>query len=418
MKNVISSERVDLFEPNIYIQFLVKITSDPTVDDLLKAVKEAFLANESTMSKIVLTEDGTAFYEKLSESGCSVTVTQKDWEVLIRENEKLAFQIDKGEMMRVFIITSDDEIRMLIMAHHLVGDGKSVAYFLEDVMRALSGEKIEYKPLHLINEDLLPKESNLPPFYKLYAHSFNRKWRRNRCTFNWEDYYHIHEVYWREKSSNIICKTFSVEDVDKLCTKAQKMGISVNSLLTTAFLRANPENGCIGMPVDARNDHNRSMANQATGISVDHYYSEKRSFEENAGIVHQKVHKKLDSPVFRYFILRFLPLFDPALLDSILFATYDLCDNKTSAKLAEVMGYKGGKTRELGITNLTRLDIPDTYGSYGIKNVLFVPPVVSYAKHIIGVVTTGDGMRISYHFMSDQDAAEEKKFFERAMENL
>lgn len=48
----------------------------------------------------------------------------------------------------------------------------------------------------------------------------------------------------------------------------------------------------------------------------------------------------------------------------------------------------------------------------------FVPPVVSYAKHIVGVATMKDGMRISYHFMNDSEKEEEENFFERAMEYL
>lgn len=94
-------------------------------------------------------------------------------------------------------------------------------------------------------------------------------------------------------------------------------------------------------------------------------------------MVHRKVQKKLSDPKHRYFILQFMPLFCPTPIDSILSHTYDLYENETTRRLAEVMGYKGGKTRELGITNLTRLDIPDTYGRYRIRNVVFIPPVVS-----------------------------------------
>lgn len=71
MKNEIWSERVDLFEPNIYICFRVQITGRPEADALLEAVKTAFTMNEAAMSRIVLEEDGTAYFEKLSESGCS-----------------------------------------------------------------------------------------------------------------------------------------------------------------------------------------------------------------------------------------------------------------------------------------------------------------------------------------------------------
>jgi hypothetical protein len=105
-------------------------------------------------------------------------------------------------------------------------------------------------------------------------------------------------------------------------------------------------------------------------------------------------------------------------MDSVLLCTYGLYQNKTTEKLAGVMGYTGKRTRELGITNLTKLDIPGTYGRYGLINGLFIPPVVSYARHIIGVVTMEDGMAVSYHFMSDQDRGKETEFFRSAIQNI
>lgn len=416
--NFIYSERADLFDPNIYITFHVKITGNPQTNALIKAVKEAFHANETTMSKVVLGEEGLARYERMEESGCSVSVTDKDWETIVIESEKRKFRIDKGEMLRVFVMPSQGEKELLIMAHHLAGDGKSIIYFLEDIMKALAGEKLVFKPLNLITVDSFPEDSKLPFFYRLYAKGFNKKWNKNTCNFNWEDYEKIHRVYWENKSSDIVYRSFTPEEVSAIKKKAKEADVSVNSYITTAFLRANPDNGCIGMAVDIRKDYNRSMSNQASGISVDYHYSPELSFEENTKIIHKKVHKKLDHSVMRWFILRFLPLFEPSLLDSVLFVTYDLYQNRTSLKLAEVLGYKGGKTRELGITNLGILDISGTYGDYGLKDMLFVPPVVSYAKHIIGVVTMADGMRISYHFMSDSDKETEQKFFDKAMEYL
>jgi hypothetical protein len=418
VRNGIYTERVDLFEPNIYIQFLVQIAGKPSIDNLVLAVKSAFASNEATLSRVVLEKDGTAFYEKMNESACNVTVIQKDWKELIIENERVPFHINQGELMRVFVIPSGEEISLLLMAHHLVGDGKSITYFLEDVMKALSGEKLEYKPLHLIAPDYLPKESALPLFYKLYVSHFNRKWRRSGRNFGWEDYDNIHKTYWKERTSEVIYEAFSVEEINKIRQCAKGIGVTVNSYLTAAFLEANRNNRTIGMPVDARADQNRSMSNQTTGISVDYVYSEKLSFAENARNIHQKVHEMLDHPVIRYFILHFISLFTPTLLDSLFLYTYGLYQNIVSQKLAKVMCYKEGKMRELGISNLTRMDIPNSYGPYRMRSVLFIPPVVSYAKHIIGVLTIEDQMMISYHFMRNTDEVEEREFFQRAIQNI
>ena len=109
---------------------------------------------------------------------------------------------------------------------------------------------------------------------------------------------------------------------------------------------------------------------------------------------------------------------EPSLVDSVLLNTHGLYQNPVSEKFAKVMGYQGGKTRELGITNLTKLDIPTEYGQYTIESQLFIPPVVSYARRIIGVSTLENQMTVVYHFMSCPKEAEERKFFRRGIRNL
>ncbi|MDF2513666.1 MAG: condensation domain protein [Herbinix sp.] len=416
MKKYIYSERVDLFEPNIYINFLVQLLGNPEPDILISAVKAAFAANEATMSKIILDSTGEAFYEQMQESGCRVEISKEGWYDLIRSNEKVPFAIDKGEFLRVFIITSEEDVFLLIMAHHLVGDGKSITYLIEDIMKALSGEYLSFKEMQLITKDSLPKKSELPFLIKRYIGFYNRRWKHTGRSFQWGDYYSIHKTYWKERSSHIAHEYFSPEEIGRIHAHVKKIGISVNSYIATAFLEADRSNGIIGIAVDARMDGNKSISNQATGITVDHIFSDGMSFDENAKLVHQKVLYKLMRPKNKFFILQVIPLFTPSLLDSVLLFTYGLYHNKTTQKLAKLMGYKDGSTRDLGITNLTRLDIPNQYGAYEIKKLLFIPPVISYAKHIIGVSTMEDGMSITYHYMNDQER--EVEFFKRAIQTL
>lgn len=418
MKNHIYSERVDLFEPNIYIGYLVQITGNPSLDVLVSAVKTAFAANEATMSRIVYNRNGDAYYEQMSESGCKVSIIKDDWKDIIRRNEKITYAIDQGELMRVFVIVAERDIYLLVMAHHLVGDGKAVTYFIEDVMIVLSGGSLGYKPMQLISHKSIPVKTELPLLLKLYVGILNKQWKRSGKTFRWDDYYNIHEAYWMEHSSEIVYEYFSPEEVNRIHAHTKEIGVSVNSYITAAFLEANRENTTIGMAVNIRLNKNKSISNQASGISVDHIFSDKITFDENAQLIHKKVMYKLEKPVMKYFILRFIPLFTPSLIDSVLLHTYGLYQNRTTQKLARLMGYVGGKKRELGVTNLTKLDIPNTYGRYGLKNGIFIPPVVSYAKHIIGVSTMEDGMTISYHFMSDQDREKELEFFKRGIRNL
>lgn len=70
MKKCIRSERANLFEPNVYISLVVKISGNVSKKSMQCAVESAYEANEATMSEIVLTEYGVAYYEKRTDSGC------------------------------------------------------------------------------------------------------------------------------------------------------------------------------------------------------------------------------------------------------------------------------------------------------------------------------------------------------------
>ena len=155
--NEIVTERTNLFEPNVYITVCVEITGKACPHKLSAAIKQAFEANEATMSKIVL-EHSFAYYEKIPVSCCKVEIENdnKNWIELVKQNEKNPFAIDKGELVITFIIPSEDKTQIVIMAHHLVGDGKSIIYFVKDIMNALSDIPLSYKPLMILKK-LLPK---------------------------------------------------------------------------------------------------------------------------------------------------------------------------------------------------------------------------------------------------------------------
>lgn len=410
----IITERPNLFEPNDYIVFYIGIGREVIAEDLAAAVKAAYRANEATMSKVLLRTDGAACYEKMSCSGCKVKILQGDWREIIRENEKIPFKLENGEFVRSFVISVGEKLFLLVMAHHLVGDGKALVYFIESVMNALAGKELEYKPLTLLTRQSFPKNEKLPIHAKLYTTYCNRKWRKlGSPAFTWTDYYKLHHDYWKKAASNIKYKIFSKEETAYIKEKAKQMGVSVNSYVIAAFLQADTNNRIVGIPVSVREDGNKSMTNLTSGISIWHRFSEKRSFCENARQIHQKVHKAIQK--HKWFVLQFLSALSPTLLDGVLLNTYQCFQNRLVKQLGKVMGYTGD--RDLGITNLTVLDIPTVYGAYKIEKLIFVPPAVSYARSIIGVSTINGEMTLTYHYMEDTKK-EPEAFFDRSIQNL
>lgn len=390
--NEIVTERSNLFEPNVYITVCVEIIGKICTHKLSAAVKQAFEANEATMSKIVLKHD-LAYYEKMSVSNCKIELENenKNWIELVNQNEKVPFAIDNGELVRVFIIPLEDKTQIIIMAHHLVGDGKSIIYFVKDIMSALSDIPLTYKPLTLLERNLPQK--GLCVIAKLYARYCKHKWDNH--FFTWQDYYNLHKKYWKMVSSDIRYETLSVEKTQEIKDDAKQIGCSVNSYIVTMFLQKHPNLCKVGIPVSIRQDKNEAMSNLTSGISINYKYNVEKTFAENAVQVHKRITRKLKR--YRIFVLQFLASLPMTLIDAVLLNTYDFCCEPLAKKTAKVLGYFGKNTKDLGISNLTVIDIPTSYGNYKIKNIIFVPPAVSYSHNIIGVSTMNGRMTISYH---------------------
>lgn len=390
--NEIVTERSNLFEPNVYITVCVEMAGKVCPHKLSAAVKQAFEANEATMSKIVL-DHGFAYYEKMSASNCKIEVKceNENWIELVKQNEKIPFAIDKGELVRTFIIPSEDETQIIIMAHHLVGDGKSIIYFVKDIMNALSDIPLTYKPLTLLERNLPQK--GLPVIAKLYARYCKHKWD-NRF-FTWQDYYDLHGKYWKKVSSDIRWETLSARETQRIKDDAKQIGCSVNSYIVTLFLQKYPNLCKVGIPVSIRQDKNEAMSNLTSGISIHYTYDAEKTFAQNALQVHKRISRKLKR--YKVFVLQFLGRLPVTLIDAVLLGTYNFCCERLAEKTAKVLGYSGKYKKDLGISNLTVIDIPVSYGNYEIKNIIFVPPAVSYSNNIVGVLTVNGRMTISHH---------------------
>jgi hypothetical protein len=138
------------------------------------------------------------------------------------------------------------------------------------------------------------------------------------------------------------------------------------------------------------------MSNQATGISIKYAYNYNKSFQENAIKVQKLMTKKLEDDQSKEFILPFMSSFEPTLVDAINLEHAGSFRSKTSKSLATILGYRK-KTKDMSVTNLTKLDIPEEYGEYKLDFFSFIPPVISYGKNILGISTLGDCTVLTLH---------------------
>lgn len=414
------TEREHLFTPNINIVMKVTISGHPSVANLKQAISSAVRANESLNCKIVLSENGFAGYERLEQPIYSVEVRNQHWTEIAREQESKIFHLAAGELVRFFLLTGEKDTDLLIIAHHLAGDGLSIVYLIEDIMNALAGNELEFKPMRITSPDSFPKKTEMYPTAKMYLNKLNRKWRKSGRAFSFLDYETLFAAYWKNRKTYLCDEKFSQNELKMLSEKAKQYSVSINSLISTAFIQAYcyvyGKKADTGLAASIREKGYRGMTNNTTGIAILYNYKQSKSFSQNAQAVHKSIYKKLKNDRMKYFVPRFFELMDPTLVDATAMTAYGAYKNKAAERLAHLMAYD--KQRDVSITNLAKLDIPQKYGPYELRNFAFVAPIVPYARRVTAIATLGEELSITLHVLDDENIEKEKLLFAKAMQTL
>ena len=130
----IDTERGDLFDVNMMITMGVKASGSFSEKRVVDAFNKAVKSYEILNTKVLIDNEGHAFYERNNENNNKVFFTSTFLKRLINEQEKKRFHIEDGEYLRLFVSIEKDESSFIFMLHHLGGDGKSLLYFIETII--------------------------------------------------------------------------------------------------------------------------------------------------------------------------------------------------------------------------------------------------------------------------------------------
>jgi len=343
-----------------------------------EAIGKAFARHEILGCRIIQSNDGTAYYSPLPDAVPRIQIRKlddidTDWIKLIHEQERVPFDWENGELIRFFVLQGENVTQLVIVAHHLAGDGMSVLYLVKDIMTALGNPGIGMEKLQVRNlrDDDIPKKAGLNPLLKLMISMTNVRWRKIKRVFKYSNYRGMFTSFWDKKDTEILKGCISGDELNALIDKCKQNNVTVNSAITTAFIKASGERSDVGLAASIRPQGFEGMANFATGISIQYTYDDSRSFWENVSYVHELIYRKLENPSKKYFILNFMASLDPTLVDAAYLSAEGCLDNNLARKAADMFGYTGNP-KSISITNLTRTDIPQSFGNYTLSDLFFV----------------------------------------------
>lgn len=413
----INKERIWVYSPTPNIAIKTTIKAIIPKEDLQKAINKAVDGNEILSCCIMFDSNYEAYYKRQSNSRYYLREYVEQWQEVVANQTKELFHPEEGNLIRFFYSYKEDNTELLFIAHHLMGDGTSYAFLMQDIMCALTGKDVQTKPMELFQMEDLPKKSKLTFLMRIMMKGLNKNFSKTGKVFTPDEYYNMAKRYHEKEDIHIVTETFTKDEYEHMKDMSKKNNLKLNTVIVTALLQAAKEKSDIGHSVSIRKLGYEAMGNFATGISTKNKYDFKKGFLENAHMVQDALYKKLHNEKKKYFLLQFMGGITGSLQDAIYFAACDGYENKTAKQLAYMFGYLGNP-KGISVTNLTKLPIQTTYGDLRLLDFTFVPPLVLNSQRIIGIATIDETMTITMSIREDDKKQRNIVFFETAMKIL
>jgi NRPS condensation-like uncharacterized protein len=329
---------------------------------------------------------------------------EDDWIEVHAEASKVPFEFDACPAIRFILVQSPDVSELIILCHHIICDGMSLAYLARDLMVHLGdpAREVEVLPDPVpIDLDNLPNDVSLSGIARFFINRINKKWGEGRVFFDQEDYRALTKAYWQNFHHGFLSVELSEAQTAALVERCRNENVTVNSALATAFAGAQilvrgeqAYHSRIAVAANLR-DRLLSPAGEAMGfyasaVTLKYNYDRKRGFWENARSFHRKVRLLFgNKDVVKEFVT-WLHL-DPALLEALNFKKLGRLVSPDSPRYEKLSAFgekddvvlsilKREKMESLdtislgtAVTNLGRLDFPTTYGPLELDRLIMQP---------------------------------------------
>jgi uncharacterized protein GlcG (DUF336 family) len=344
-----------------------------------------------------------------------------DWIAIHAEASKKPFEFEGRPAIRFILIQSADASELIILCHHIICDGMSLAYLARDLMRYLGDPAPEVAPLPARPPIAL---GNLPPdvsqsrLARFLIGRMNKQWAEDGAYFDNHDYRALNKAYWDNYHHKLFSVELSEEETAALVAHCREEGVTVNSALTAAFCGAQgfvegqrPYQERIVVAASLRdrlpNQPGEAMGMYAGGVELKWKYDQRKGFWQNARSFHGKIRPKYTDKVLFANILNWLYL-NPTIFEAMNFKKLGGLVARDSSRYEKLSAFSKREdlvlkllkrdnidsleTRLWGtaVTNLGRLEFPRKYGPLALDRLIMQPgggiPLAN-ANLVLGAVT-------------------------------
>ncbi len=450
-------ERLFSRSPSAIVAVIARIKGRISESILINAVDKVQQRHPHLRVRIKEDEDRVPWFTSEGVKEIPVEIVPRDsdehWIKVYEENCQIPFEFDQRPAIRFILVQSPLKSELMILCHHIICDGLSLAYLARDLMVHLGDPNREVDVLPnpvTINRDNIPRGVSLNFIIRFLINRINKKWEKKKIYFDQEDYKNLHQTYWANFTHRMFSIELSEAQTCALIERCRKEEVTVNTALTTAFVGAQctvqghkPYHSIIGVAVSMR-DRLEIPVGEVMGfyaglVKLKCKYNSKISFWENARRFHRKI-----KPLFTNKNLFKEPLIwcylEPTILESFNFKKlgrlvppnftryHKLFDfSKKKDVVSSILKREKADSLDrvfmgTAITNLTRMNFPKKYGTLELDRLIMNPgsafPLANI-NLILGAVTCAGKLSLVMEYAEETvDTITMEKIKDQAMKNL
>jgi hypothetical protein len=194
---------------------------------------------------MILDQEGQAWLVTEQVSDFELQVYEKrgdlDWLERISEQNRMPFRMNVGPLARFMLLTSESSSDLVLYMYHVMSDGLSGVYVMEDLLSLIGEPEKELPPLPPpvdIVKSIPPNvERHVPWIMRFVIGRMNARWRKSKIAFSDDDFVKVQEKRYEERDRTILL-SLTAEETSALAEKCRMRGVTVNSVLLTALLAA------------------------------------------------------------------------------------------------------------------------------------------------------------------------------------
>ena len=384
------TERAHLMCPDMHFGILASIPrayDSGRVRESLAALQDA----HPFLRSLIAEEDGRMCYRKREDLAVPVsegTDPLRDYE----DFSARGWDVTGECMLRAFVYPRERDMELLLIAHHLLCDGRGLLQLTEEFARHYAnGGKPAFAEERLIRSaDDLPAHSTLPFISRVVVRDANRRWRKEAHRVSYPEYLRFEREYLRANPADrAVIEEVKDGAFDEMLSLCKVNGVSVNDYLIAKMMQKR-NTGSVLIAADVRNRlgcyRKGAMGNYSTAFTVKVKDSRAELFSL-AKQVSSAVDGILKHPQKAFLVLSCYLEMEPELIDAAAISALGGFDSASGAFVGKNMfGFASGGSYSL--TNLGRIE------SDVLTEAMFIPPASPAAKETWGVLTVNRRMKI------------------------